>query len=441
MADSDFVAALIDPDRASRSALLEALEERGAYVIGEDEDSQDLNAGNIQTIIYKGVIFWFDPADAVTAHDGVTTLVTAEGRRYKADQINGALVRIYSVLDKDLTSPPGSPDEGDAYIVGAAATGDWATEDENIATWTARGWVFSIPNVWDLALVVDEAQFYHYDDGGDWVSGFPALTIADASISMRKLKYFRLGVSVENQSTNAPPGAPADGVAYIVGGAPSGAWVGHSLKVAIWEVSEWVFYTPYEGARVYDKALNALYTHNGATWTTPVPNVEVYLGRLTAAASATLSLGGLSAYKILRIVGCNLRPGTDGASALIRISTDGVTYIATNTYGGIINGNTGAAVASGASGFFLSADTAGASDQVGNAAGDGALDFVATLTSFNEAQKTKAIAHYVFGSEAATMLGGQLFGFQVAQTAMDGFQFLFSPGVITSGTIDLWGTP
>ncbi len=29
------------------------------------------------------------------------------------------------VLDKDLTAPPGSPEEGDGYSVASAGTGDW----------------------------------------------------------------------------------------------------------------------------------------------------------------------------------------------------------------------------------------------------------------------------------------------------------------------------
>lgn len=293
MADSQFVAALIDPDRASRSALLAALETRGAYVIGEAEDPQDLNAGNIQTIIFKGVVFWYDPADATTAHDGVTTLVTAEGRCFKADQINGISIRLVAVLDKDLTAPPGSPAEGDMYIVGPAATGAWATEDENIAIYTARGWVFQVPNIWDMALVVDEALFYHYDAGGDWASGIPAITIANDSISLNKLKYFKIGVAVENQTTNTPPGAPADGVAYIVGGSPTGVWVGHSLDLAIREDGAWVYYEPYEGAQLYDKNLNAAIVFNGSIW---VAGVSGYSQQAMSTIDAAATITGTYVY-------------------------------------------------------------------------------------------------------------------------------------------------
>ena len=39
-----------------------------------------------------------------------------------------------AVLDTTLTDPPGSPAEGDRYIVAAGATGDWASQDDNVAT-------------------------------------------------------------------------------------------------------------------------------------------------------------------------------------------------------------------------------------------------------------------------------------------------------------------
>lgn len=45
------------------------------------------------------------------------------------------------ILDRDLTTPPGSPSNGDTYIVGTSATGDWSGEDGNIAAYF-DGWLF-----------------------------------------------------------------------------------------------------------------------------------------------------------------------------------------------------------------------------------------------------------------------------------------------------------
>lgn len=43
-----------------------------------------------------------------------------------------------SVISATLDTPPTEPDEGDAYIVPAAATGDWADHENDIARWTLR---------------------------------------------------------------------------------------------------------------------------------------------------------------------------------------------------------------------------------------------------------------------------------------------------------------
>jgi Protein of unknown function (DUF2793) len=47
-----------------------------------------------------------------------------------------------SVLDRGLTSPPGSPVEGDRHIVAAGATGAWSTHDLEIAAWQDGAWAF-----------------------------------------------------------------------------------------------------------------------------------------------------------------------------------------------------------------------------------------------------------------------------------------------------------
>jgi hypothetical protein len=41
-----------------------------------------------------------------------------------------------SVINRTTTAPPGSPANGDAYIVATGGTGAWATHDKSIAIWT-----------------------------------------------------------------------------------------------------------------------------------------------------------------------------------------------------------------------------------------------------------------------------------------------------------------
>lgn len=72
------------------------------------------------------------------------------------------------VIDKDLTAPPGSPTEGDVYIVGASATGDWNTHDADITVYQDGAWVFITPLNGFIAFVADENTLYVYNSG--WTS-------------------------------------------------------------------------------------------------------------------------------------------------------------------------------------------------------------------------------------------------------------------------------
>jgi hypothetical protein len=64
----------------------------------------------------------------------------------------------------------------------------------------------------------------------------------------------------------APPPTPADGATFIVGPAPTGAWVGRASQVAVWRDGVWRFTTPASGfvAYVVDEA--ALCLFDGAGW-------------------------------------------------------------------------------------------------------------------------------------------------------------------------------
>lgn len=48
-----------------------------------------------------------------------------------------------SVASVGDTAPPGSPAEGDRYIVGASATGAWASHDGELAEYLDAAWTFS----------------------------------------------------------------------------------------------------------------------------------------------------------------------------------------------------------------------------------------------------------------------------------------------------------
>lgn len=73
-----------------------------------------------------------------------------------------------AVKDRDLTAPPGSPADGDRYLVKVGATGAWATWDLNIALYRDGQWVKLVPKDGWLCWVSDENVLLAYD-GGLWL--------------------------------------------------------------------------------------------------------------------------------------------------------------------------------------------------------------------------------------------------------------------------------
>ena len=98
--------------------------------------------------------------------------LVAQNQSQKEVTVNAAITAIDALLnkgiiDKDLSTPPGSPANGDLYIVGAGATGDWATHDNKIA-WYNGVWVFITANEGWVFWVNDENALYGFD-GSAWV--------------------------------------------------------------------------------------------------------------------------------------------------------------------------------------------------------------------------------------------------------------------------------
>jgi hypothetical protein len=234
----------------------------------EDFVAQDSTSGPVpKGLAWNETIFWLDPDDTTTAHDGITTLVTLDGYRYKANELD---LRIVSVLDRDISDPPDSGTVyGDAYLVPAGATGDWSAHDDAIAIYTARGWQFREPKIGMWLYVEDEDLYLRYDADGTWTEGPGSPSDAPNSIPLSAIINAGRFVIVENQTTNAPPSA-AQGVAYIIGSSPTGAWSGHAGKVAIRESAgtstDYTIYTPPEGMRAYDKSQDRDYQYTGSAW-------------------------------------------------------------------------------------------------------------------------------------------------------------------------------
>lgn len=50
-----------------------------------------------------------------------------------------------SVIDHTLSAPPGSPAEGDRYIVAAGGSGDWSGHSQHVARFRGSAWEFFVP--------------------------------------------------------------------------------------------------------------------------------------------------------------------------------------------------------------------------------------------------------------------------------------------------------
>lgn len=124
-------------------------------------------------------------------------------------QILDRLVQLM-VLDKDLATPPGSPADGDRYIVGGSATGAWSGQDGRVATYQDGAWTFSIPRAGWLAWVNDETLLYVHT-GSAWVE-YGLLTPNGGSW---KRRYIEQSTTLSGASTNAATQIPI-GTVYAV---------------------------------------------------------------------------------------------------------------------------------------------------------------------------------------------------------------------------------
>ena len=101
-----------------------------------------------------------------TAHLALPFIMAAQAQKHvthnEALRILDGLVQL-SVLDRDLAAPPASPADGDRYIVGSGATGDWAGWDLNVALWTDGAWLRLPPRTGWRAWVEDEGLLLVYD--------------------------------------------------------------------------------------------------------------------------------------------------------------------------------------------------------------------------------------------------------------------------------------
>ena len=165
-----------------------------------------------------------------------------------------ALVQI-SVLDRELASPPTTPEEGDRYLVPVAASGIWAGRSGEIAAWQDGGWSYFTPRAGWVLYVENETTLLVYD-GADWV------VAGGGSVNPASL----VGVATTADSTNKlAVASPASLFTH--------AGAGHQMKLnksAAGDTASLLFQTGYSGRAEMglagDDDFRIKVSANGSTW-------------------------------------------------------------------------------------------------------------------------------------------------------------------------------
>jgi hypothetical protein len=131
-----------------------------------------------------------------TANLGLPVIAAAQAQKHvthnEALNLLDTLVQL-AVLDRDLATPPGAPNEGERWIVAAGPTGDWAGHAGEIAAWQDGAWQFSTPQTGWIAFVIDEGALVVWN-GSAWVD------VSSAVTTLQNLAL--LGVGTTADATN-----------------------------------------------------------------------------------------------------------------------------------------------------------------------------------------------------------------------------------------------
>jgi len=106
-----------------------------------------------------------------TPRSAMPLLAAAQAQKHVTH--NEALVQLDAllyarILDRDLTAPPSTPADGDAYLVKAAATGAWTGQSGKLAAALDGAWRF-YPPFTGLSLYVADEQKLIVFDGAAWL--------------------------------------------------------------------------------------------------------------------------------------------------------------------------------------------------------------------------------------------------------------------------------
>lgn len=100
-----------------------------------------------------------------------------------------------SVMSRSQTTPPGTPVDGDSFIVPAGGGGDWSGQDDAVAVFFEGAWVFHQPADGWVAHVIDEDKLCRFLSG--WAPLPPTTTLDQLGINASADATNRLVVQSE----------------------------------------------------------------------------------------------------------------------------------------------------------------------------------------------------------------------------------------------------
>ena len=192
-----------------------------------------------------------------------------------------------AVLDRDLTSPPGAPDEGDRHIGAAGASGDWDGQDGKVAVRQDGGWSFLSPRTGWIAWIANEGELFHFT-GSAWAS------VAGTIATLQNLGLIGIGTTADATNPFSAKLNKALWAAKSTGEGGDGDLRYTLNKEGAANVLSLLMQTGWAGRAelglIGDDNLALKVSPDGSSWTTAL-TVDRTSGKATVAADPTDALG------------------------------------------------------------------------------------------------------------------------------------------------------
>jgi hypothetical protein len=154
------------------------------------------------------------------------------------------------------------------------------------------------------------------------------------------------------QFVNTPPASPADGDMYLLGAAPTGAWMGRAYKIAYCIDGGWRFYAPFNGLRAYVAATHGFLVYVNGSWIDA--NALISATEVSIASAATCDLGAAGSL-FVAITGTTAITGFGTGANLVRfVRFAGALTLTHNAASLILPGAANIVTAAGDSAIFAS---------------------------------------------------------------------------------------